>query len=377
LQRGAFMAVGAEIEAFVDVDAEKARQAAREYRVPRHFASLEEAVRSCRPDFVSVCTSASSHLEVASAAMKAGCHVLVEKPMTSTLAEAEQLSSVAAQTGRTLCVVHNHKFYPGIVRAMEIVKSGEIGTVTQVHRTMSFCHDRVRMMEPEHWAHRIPGGRLFEANPHNLYLAYAFVGKMQLQHITARNTSGRWPHVMIDEFSATLTTPHALVQITMSLNLESSSRQPKHGANFLIIVGTRASLLVTYHSCEFLDALAKGVTPAASPLPVNSRFRQLRARLRRSVWLPSACVDSEVRALHTPESTVFNDGVSSGHRYVIDRFVGYLEGRFPDPPTSIEEAIETQRLNGEMGLAAEKSHPLSEHSQPGPGCGVGSPQSLP
>jgi predicted dehydrogenase len=328
LQRGAFMAAGAEIAAFVDVDLAKARQAAAEYRVPRSFASIEDAINACRPDFVSVCTSASSHLAVASAALRADCHVLVEKPLTTTIEEARQLASLSRSVGKALCVVHNHKFYPGVAKAAEMVHEGAIGRVLHVERCMTFLHERARMMEVDHWAHKLPGGRMFEANPHNIYLAYAFVGSMRLKHVLARKTSGRWPHMAIDEFTATLATDAATVQITMKMDLEVTEHQSRHGPNFLVLLGTKGSLWVTYEDCFFLETLRPGRTLSCTPAS-----------------------DAARSLIGSP----FNDGTNSGHKYFIERFVGFLEGRYREPPASLEEAIETQRLNLEMALAAEAS----------------------
>lgn len=340
LQRGAFLAAGAEIVAFVDIDQERARKAAEEYAVSHYYDSLQEALNRHQVDFVSVCTPARSHLSVAATALRTGCHVLVEKPIADSLEEAEELRRIAEECGRTVCVVHNHKFYPGIQQAVQLQRSGAIGEIVHVDRQMTFIHSRVRMMEPDHWAHQIPGGRLFEANPHNLYLAYAFVGRMQLEHIHARKVSGRWPYAQIDEFTATLSAKRATVQITMSLNLEPSSHYPWHGPNFLVITGAKGTLLVDYHRCLFLeqalrDSMVRSARTIAKFVPRKALAVIRRLCLRRS-------------------AARFNDGASSGHKYLIERFLGYLQGRYSEPPTSWEEVLTTQRLNYEMGSAIEE-----------------------
>ena len=115
----------------------------------------------------------------------------MEKPVADTVEEADELRKIAEEHGKTACVVHNHKFYPGIERAVDLYRSGALGDIVNLNRQMTFINTRVRMMEAGHWAHQIPGGRLFEANPHNLYLAYAFVGRMRLEHVFAKQTFGQ------------------------------------------------------------------------------------------------------------------------------------------------------------------------------------------
>ena len=88
LQRGAFLADGADLLAYVENDVENARESAEENAVPYFHDSLDEALQKHEVVYVSICTPAALHLEQAMFAMRAGCHVPVEKPITSTLEDA-------------------------------------------------------------------------------------------------------------------------------------------------------------------------------------------------------------------------------------------------------------------------------------------------
>jgi len=76
---------------------------------------------------VSVATPDSSHAEISIAAMRAGKHVLCEKPMTTTVQEALELVKVARQTGMKFMVGQVCRFAPGFVLGKQIVDSGELG----------------------------------------------------------------------------------------------------------------------------------------------------------------------------------------------------------------------------------------------------------
>ena len=199
-------------------------------------SSLENAIQETKPDFVSICTGLQSHYPLAHLALEAGCHVLVEKPFTETYAEAIALKRLSEERRLHLSVVHNRRFYPAFQQAVQLYRSGEIGRLIHLDRKMWFTRGMVRMMEPTHWAHGIPGGRLFEANPHNLYLLYQFLGPMELLRISGSKTAKEWPHVAVDSIAALLKGKNgATAQVNMSLNLEGLA------PHYMIVTGTRGA----------------------------------------------------------------------------------------------------------------------------------------
>jgi predicted dehydrogenase len=80
-------------------------------------------------DAVVIATDAGSHFTLASEAIKAGKHVLVEKPLALTAAEGESLINQADSSGRTLMVGHILLYHPAVARLKEYVSSGELGDV--------------------------------------------------------------------------------------------------------------------------------------------------------------------------------------------------------------------------------------------------------
>ena len=80
-------------------------------------------------DAVAICTPVFSHFEIASAALKAGKHILIEKPMTSTAAQAEELINLAEQKNLTVLVDHTFLFTGAVRKIKEIIDSGNIGEI--------------------------------------------------------------------------------------------------------------------------------------------------------------------------------------------------------------------------------------------------------
>lgn len=95
-----------------DLNVEKRNEVALKYKV-KPFASVDELLNDV--DAVSIATVTTTHFEVAKQALQAGKHVLIEKPITSTLAEADELISLAKQKNVLIQVGHIERFNPAIV----------------------------------------------------------------------------------------------------------------------------------------------------------------------------------------------------------------------------------------------------------------------
>ena len=78
-------------------------------------------------DAVVVCTPPHLHADISMAAMRAGKHVLCEKPLTRTVAEAEQMVAAAKETGRVLKCGFNHRYHPAIWQAKQLFDQGKLG----------------------------------------------------------------------------------------------------------------------------------------------------------------------------------------------------------------------------------------------------------
>jgi predicted dehydrogenase len=85
-----------------------------------------------RIDFVSIVTPNNSHFPIASAFLEAGFHVVLDKPMTSSVEEALALRDTVTQSGKVFALTHNYTGYPMVKLARDVVKQGMIGKVLKV-----------------------------------------------------------------------------------------------------------------------------------------------------------------------------------------------------------------------------------------------------
>ena len=115
----------------VIVDQSPARLELAQQRAPgvRTTTELDELLEDEQIDAVVVATPISTHFSVAQRALNAGKHVLVEKPMTATVDEAEALVALARERDRRLMVDHTFLFNPALRTIRELIDRGELGEV--------------------------------------------------------------------------------------------------------------------------------------------------------------------------------------------------------------------------------------------------------
>jgi len=94
---------------------------------------VEKVFDNPEVDAVSICTPTVTHAECGLKAIEAGKHVLVEKPMTDTVQEAEALIDLAKKQGVTLSVGFIERFNPAVREAIKMISDGKIGDLIQVH----------------------------------------------------------------------------------------------------------------------------------------------------------------------------------------------------------------------------------------------------
>jgi predicted dehydrogenase len=123
-------------------DAEKSRATGQLLGLPagRVYASYKELFEQeqQRPEaervqVVATVTPNHLHFEPARQALESGFHVILDKPMTFSLAEAKQLEQVAASSGKKLCLTHTYSGYPMVKEARQLVAAGTFGPIRKVY----------------------------------------------------------------------------------------------------------------------------------------------------------------------------------------------------------------------------------------------------
>jgi predicted dehydrogenase len=117
------------VAAVADRDAGRRKAVGALYPWARTCGDAEEILRDPAIDAVAIATPLFTHHPLAKAALEAGKHVLVEKPLASSVAECEELVALAAARGLVLMVDHTFVFTGAVRKIREVVESGALGRI--------------------------------------------------------------------------------------------------------------------------------------------------------------------------------------------------------------------------------------------------------
>jgi xylose dehydrogenase (NAD/NADP) len=170
---------GVEIGAVASRDAAKAQAYAAEHGVPRSHGSYEELLADAGIDAVYISLPNGMHHEWTMKAIDAGKHVLVEKPYSRRVAEAEEAWDAAENAGLVVMEAFMWRHHPQAAKARELVASGAIGRLREIRTTFSFPlfdHENVRMVADldggalmDVGCYCISGARLLGGEPEHVY----------------------------------------------------------------------------------------------------------------------------------------------------------------------------------------------------------------
>ena len=154
-----------------------------------------EAVRDDGIEAVAIVTPNHMHFPAAKAFLEAGIHVICDKPLTATLAEAEALAELAARSGRLFVLTHNYTAYPMIRQAREMVAGGELGhiRVIQAEYAQDWLAERLEETGQKQASWRTdpsksgPGGCVGDIGTHAFNLA-GFVSGLTAVELSAELT---------------------------------------------------------------------------------------------------------------------------------------------------------------------------------------------
>lgn len=122
---------GVQLVGVADANPAAAEAVGHKFGVPA-FGDYNELLAKAQPDAVTIAVPTALHEEVAGAALQAGAHVLVEKPIAATLEQGERLIALAEQHGRKLMVGHIVRFNPALQMLKQKLNDGELGRTFQI-----------------------------------------------------------------------------------------------------------------------------------------------------------------------------------------------------------------------------------------------------
>ena len=118
-----------EVLGVADRALESAAATASRFEIPHVYQDPAQMLAELEPDAVTVCTPTCSHRQYVTEALRAGAHVLCEKPLASSFADAQAMFDAAGEAGRTLLVGQSMRYYNQIAAAQQFASAGELGRI--------------------------------------------------------------------------------------------------------------------------------------------------------------------------------------------------------------------------------------------------------
>ncbi|HEY2032010.1 MAG TPA: Gfo/Idh/MocA family oxidoreductase [Myxococcales bacterium] len=178
-----------EIVAFADLCPARLEAARAAHPKARLYADWRELLQKEQLDFIDISTPPNVHAEIALAATLRGVHVLCEKPLTTSVAEAQKLVDAARKRRRVIFPAHNYKHAPVVKFAEATIRSGRIGTVRAVTlETFRTTHAKGVKEWNTDWRRdkKLSGGGIaMDHGSHSFYLTFAWLGSLPT-HVTAK-----------------------------------------------------------------------------------------------------------------------------------------------------------------------------------------------
>jgi predicted dehydrogenase len=251
-----------EVAWVIDVDAARAAQVSARYPDVRVSARVEDALRDPAVDAVVICTPTATHYVLAQAALAAGKHVLVEKPITTRSDQAEELCRLAEAQQRVLLVGHIFLYNTAVRYVKRVLDAGELGRVYYI------AMERTNLGPI-----RIDVNAAWDLAAHDVAIVDHWLGG------SARSVSasgGTWINAGIeDAVFATLRYADGVL-----VNLHASWLNPKK-ARQITVVGDRRMLTVDdMNLSEPVRIYDKQVTEAQTKPAFVDTFASFRASVR-------------------------------------------------------------------------------------------------
>lgn len=178
---------GSTVQAVMSRSAEKARQYAERHQIPRWYTDAQELIDDADVNAVYIATPPSSHATFAIMAMRAGKPVYIEKPLAATYDDCVRINRVSEQTGVACYVAYYRRYLPYFQRVKEIVRSGQLGEVTNVQVRFSVPPRELDYSAQASLPWRLQpdisgGGYFYDLAPHQLDLLQDIFGIIVKAH---------------------------------------------------------------------------------------------------------------------------------------------------------------------------------------------------
>jgi len=239
---------GFELYAVLERNTQKAKH---DFPDVKSYVSLEELLADNSIELVVVNTPNNTHFELAKQCLLAKKHILLEKPATATPEEFLELMAIAKSVNKELLVYQNRRWSSDICAAKEIIKSGKLGNIVEVH--LRFDRFRPDISAKGFKEGEVPGsGILYDLGSHLIDQAISIFGKPERYFVQ----KGKYRQsTLVDDYAFVQLLFPNQVNVSVTVSLHVLNTQPG-----IVIHGTKGSFIKDFCD-EQENQLMAGMAP--------------------------------------------------------------------------------------------------------------------
>ena len=258
----------AEVTAIVDTNERRAKAVAEKYGVNIVSESIDNIIADGGCDVAHVIVPPDHHHAVTAPLLRSGIHVLLEKPMCTTVAECDDLNKVAQKSGAVLAINQNGIFHPAHQALKKRLDGGELGNLVSLFYFLNLPLRQLSSRQYSHWMFQEPKNIVLEQIIHPLSQIADLAGKTQsLQSFTGKPIELGPGMKFYETWQVSMHCERAKAQVYVSLGQDF----PAVG---MVAICSDGMLMVDMHNnrmCgqtatagpEFLDSFSNGLAMSA------------------------------------------------------------------------------------------------------------------
>lgn len=309
---------GSQFTAVCDANRDRAEAFAAQWGV-RAYTDVEQMCREAQLDVVSVCTPHPLHANPAVAAASCGCHVLVEKPLASTLADCDAIIEAGERSHVTIGTMVQRRFYRPCMRIRQAIDDGKLGRPVLGMVTMLGWRDE-DYYRSDPWRGSWEGeggGVLVNQAPHQLDLLLWYMGEVDEVYGVWKNLNH--PYIEVEDTAA------AVVKFKNggvgSIVVSNSQNPALYGKVHIFGDNGAAAGVQTDGGAMFIAGMSSITEPPVNDLWTVPGEEQLLPRWQEEDRAFFNSVDS-MHHYHAQQIQDFLDAVAQGRRPLVDAAEG-------------------------------------------------------
>lgn len=183
----------AELVGVCDLSRAAARHAAQRYGATAAYTDFRQMLTEAKPDVVHILTPPQSHKFITTECLKAGAHVICEKPIAANHQDFQELWALAQECDRHLIEDQNYRFNAPILAIQDLISQGKLGEIKEIEVRMSLAlRDGGRFADENLPSpiHKMPAGVIHDLITHLIYLALPYLPSFDHIRATWSNHGG-------------------------------------------------------------------------------------------------------------------------------------------------------------------------------------------